>query len=598
VINGIWIGSVAHTSARIRILTGTRSAAQPRRRRPVRRRGRQEEPRPRPPLRRPRRRRLCRPVRQPARPRRHHQPARHPPRPQQGVQDPAPSAAPLRPDRRRARRPRRLRRPARRGRAPRRHRPDPRPPRRLPHQPRPRRRPARQRRAARPAVGRATTLAQQGELAIALFAAASRPRPTSTRASTGTPTTTSPTRAPATSSCSPSCSAISRRLEQTGLLARTTVAVLSEFTRTPKLNKQPEPGKDHWPLTSALVFGGTSRPGRYGTTDDGLGAVPVRMDDGTASDSGRLLQFDNFAAGLLTHLGVPHSPWIPTWSRSVARSLDLTSPRRRSPPSSCATRPRPPALAAPATPRRRPPARRSARRSARREGQTREARQAREGRQAHAAPDKPRRTSPRRPPPSAPSAPLPACPQDNTLTWRSFGAGFLLTWCTGCHSSHLAADARQDAPIDVNFDTHAAFKPHAGLVYERAVLEAHAFLRDPNMPPAGLPPRRCPPPASRPDADRQRARPVDRLRRPARPRDPPAARPPVPPRVPSAGLRSTLTTRSGARRFLSPLNAMPVSAPTALTAGSLPSARPPARVACEWRPPVVMQWIACPFDSS
>ena len=105
---------------------------------------------------------------------------------------------------------------------------------------------------------------------------------------------------------------ISQRLEETGLLARTTVAVLSEFTRTPKLNKQPEPGKDHWPLTSALVFGGSIKPGRYGTTDDGLGAVPVRMDDGTQSDRGRLLQFDNFAAGLLTHLGVAHTPWIPT----------------------------------------------------------------------------------------------------------------------------------------------------------------------------------------------------------------------------------------------------------------------------------------------
>jgi Sec-independent protein translocase protein TatA len=112
--------------------------------------------------------------------------------------------------------------------------------------------------------------------------------------------------------------------------------------------------------------------------------------------------------------------------------------------------------------------------------------------------DKPTKDKPAKAAPSAPSVPLPACPPDNTLTWRSFGGGFLLTWCTGCHSSHLAADARQDAPIDVNFDTHAAFKPHASLVYERAVLEAHAVLRDPNtaspMPPAGLPP----------ESDRQR----------------------------------------------------------------------------------------------
>lgn len=104
-------------------------------------------------------------------------------------------------------------------------------------------------------------------------------------------------------------------------------------------------------------------------------------------------------------------------------------------------------------------------------------------------PDAPTRPGTGRATPS--TAPLPPCPQGNTLTWRSFGAGFLLTWCTGCHSSHLGADARQDAPDGVNFDTLANFKPHAGIAHERAVLDAHAFLRDPNsaspMPPAGLP---------------------------------------------------------------------------------------------------------------
>lgn len=103
---------------------------------------------------------------------------------------------------------------------------------------------------------------------------------------------------------------------------------------------------------------------------------------------------------------------------------------------------------------------------------------------------------PTRPPTAAgePTRPpaLPPCPPDNTLTRRSFGAGFLLTWCTGCHSSSLPADARQDAPEGVNFDTHAAYKLSERLVYERAVLEAHAFVRDPSaaspMPPAGLPP--------------------------------------------------------------------------------------------------------------
>lgn len=161
-------------------------------------------------------------------------------------------------------------------------------------------------------VGRSTTLAQQGELAVALFrsgvAAAAF---LDSRLDWDTHDDIAD-QGPSHEQLFAELIQIARRLEDANLLSRTTIAVLSEFTRTPKLNKQPEPGKDHWPLTSALVFGGDIRPGRYGTTDDGLGAVPVRMDDGTQSDRGRLLQFDNFAAGLLTHLGVPHNPWIPT----------------------------------------------------------------------------------------------------------------------------------------------------------------------------------------------------------------------------------------------------------------------------------------------
>lgn len=161
-------------------------------------------------------------------------------------------------------------------------------------------------------VGRSTTLAQQGELAVALFrsgvAAAAF---LDTRLDWDTHDTIAD-QGTSHEQLFAELIQIARRLEEADLLSRTTIAVLSEFTRTPKLNKQPEPGKDHWPLTSALVFGGKIKAGRYGTTDDGLGAVPVRMDDGTQSDSGRLLQFDNFAAGLLTHLGVAHRPWIPT----------------------------------------------------------------------------------------------------------------------------------------------------------------------------------------------------------------------------------------------------------------------------------------------
>lgn len=108
-----------------------------------------------------------------------------------------------------------------------------------------------------------------------------------------------------------------------------------------------------------------------------------------------------------------------------------------------------------------------------------------------AAPTPAPRPAPAKPPSAGPT--LPPCPSDNPLTFRSFGAGFLRTWCTGCHSSTLPEADRQDAPTDVNFDTHALYLPHANDVYARAVVEAHALAADADasvapMPPAGLVP--------------------------------------------------------------------------------------------------------------
>lgn len=124
-------------------------------------------------------------------------------------------------------------------------------------------------------------------------------------------------------------------------------------------------------------------------------------------------------------------------------------------------------------------------------------RAAREAKAAKAASAKQAPTSPPAPAPkstpvagptSAP-APTPACPPGNPLTFRSFGAGFLRTWCTGCHSSTLPERERQGAPDDVNFDSHALYLPHAREVLARAVLEAHAPAESASpMPPAGLVP--------------------------------------------------------------------------------------------------------------
>ncbi|WAS99219.1 DUF1501 domain-containing protein [Nannocystis punicea] len=160
------------------------------------------------------------------------------------------------------------------------------------------------------AVGTATSLAQQGELAVAMFkGGVSAAAFLDSRLDWDTHDSIAD-QGKAHEQLFAELGTIARRLEEAGLLARTTVAVLSEFTRTPKLNSQPEPGKDHWPLTSALLFGGGVRAGVYGATDEKLGAMRVRMDDGAPADGGRLLQFDNFAAGLLEHLGAPSGRWI------------------------------------------------------------------------------------------------------------------------------------------------------------------------------------------------------------------------------------------------------------------------------------------------
>jgi hypothetical protein len=75
-----------------------------------------------------------------------------------------------------------------------------------------------------------------------------------------------------------------------------------------------------------------------------------------------------------------------------------------------------------------------------------------------------------------------ACPENSLLSYQSFGQPFFLSWCTGCHSSALPADARRGAPATVNFDTLALIRGQIGVVYAKAADEHTA------MPPAGGPP--------------------------------------------------------------------------------------------------------------
>ena len=77
------------------------------------------------------------------------------------------------------------------------------------------------------------------------------------------------------------------------------------------------------------------------------------------------------------------------------------------------------------------------------------------------------------------------CPPQSVLTFENFGEPFLLTWCTPCHSSHLAdvgdPNDRQDAPVGVDFDTYDHYIDWDVGVYDRA---AGASTQ---MPPAGGP---------------------------------------------------------------------------------------------------------------
>lgn len=92
-------------------------------------------------------------------------------------------------------------------------------------------------------------------------------------------------------------------LEQRGLLEDTVVVVVSELGRTPKLNDAL--GKDHWPITSAMVIGTDVAGGRtVGASDDSLGGRNVDLATGQLDDNGSQLRPGNFVAGVLDLVGV------------------------------------------------------------------------------------------------------------------------------------------------------------------------------------------------------------------------------------------------------------------------------------------------------
>jgi hypothetical protein len=100
------------------------------------------------------------------------------------------------------------------------------------------------------------------------------------------------------------------KLEARALLESTVVCVLSEMGRTPKLNAGG--GKDHWPVTSALVIGAGVRGGRtIGASDDQLGARSIDLASGASSEQGKQLQTGNLVAGVLSLTGVDPEGYFP-----------------------------------------------------------------------------------------------------------------------------------------------------------------------------------------------------------------------------------------------------------------------------------------------
>lgn len=94
------------------------------------------------------------------------------------------------------------------------------------------------------------------------------------------------------------------------MIDETVVVALSEMGRTPKLNDAA--GKDHWPVTSAIVIGAGVDGGRtVGGSSDRLGAIGVDLATGAVVEGGTQLAGANLAAGLLALVGVDPGRYLP-----------------------------------------------------------------------------------------------------------------------------------------------------------------------------------------------------------------------------------------------------------------------------------------------
>lgn len=72
------------------------------------------------------------------------------------------------------------------------------------------------------------------------------------------------------------------------------------------------------------------------------------------------------------------------------------------------------------------------------------------------------------------------CEEAPTVTYDTFGRGFLATYCDGCHGSQV--QERQNAPVDVVFDTREGAQDWADRILARTVPPDGSV---PTMPPVG-----------------------------------------------------------------------------------------------------------------
>lgn len=96
----------------------------------------------------------------------------------------------------------------------------------------------------------------------------------------------------------------------TKMIDDTVVVAFSEMSRTQHLNSNTDPhaGKNHWPVTTALVIGGGIGSRVLGATDPDCGSLPIDLATGGAGST-RLL-YSHFVAGVLAHCGVDPTAYL------------------------------------------------------------------------------------------------------------------------------------------------------------------------------------------------------------------------------------------------------------------------------------------------